>query len=472
MLSTAGFGPDTIYLAAGATEYTDSLKSFAWIMAAALLAPLVSFMLGRKMPAVALLIIFGMIIGPSIMDVAHQDAGIGMVKELGVGALFLLAGFEIDLSTMKSREAKNALSTWTMCLAACVVGAFFLVDGFSMALVMGLALTSTALGTIMPVLQQEKLNGTVVGNSVMIHGAVGEVAPITVMALLLGTRDTFLTAIILLGFIAIAGLMMFAPQLIAKMLPVLRKAFVASAGATNQTTLRLIITVLAILMAIAAVFELDIVLGAFAAGIIFNRIIPEEMHKSLENRMNIVFHSMLIPAFFVVSGMSINWDSIVGNPLKVLGIPLLILFTRGLPVFLRENVHHTGSEMETWRERLQVALFAATGLPIIVAVTTIAVDSEIMGTETASIFIAGGALTVAIFPLLAVLVGPKKPRKASSSDDEDKQSAGQHPADSGDGQDTDEDEDEHSHEDLAKGMVCDVDDGEAQKVQEDAGQRS
>ena len=211
-----------------------------------------------------------------------------------------------------------------------------------------------------------------------------------------------------------------APQAIGKLAPWVKRAFIAGAGATNQTILRLIVLILAILMAVTAVFELDIVLGAFAAGIILNRVVPDEFHKGLENRLNVLCYSMLIPVFFVVSGMSIDWKVIADKPLQVIGIPLLILFTRGLPVFLRENVHHTGSEIETTRERLQVALYAATGLPIIVAVTTVAVASGIMDDEHASIFIAGGALTVVIFPLLSSLVRSNDPNaEEKQKEDED-----------------------------------------------------
>ena len=55
-----------------------------------------------------------------------------------------------------------------------------------------------------------------------------------------------------------------------------------------------------------------------------------------------------------------------------------------------------------------MGLYSATGLPIIVAVTTLAVNSKIMEPEIASIFVSGGALTVALFPFLASLVGGKK----------------------------------------------------------------
>ena len=404
----AGLPTDALLLAAGATENTNSLVSFAWSMAAALLAPLVSDMLGYRLPSVALLLIFGMIIGPSVLDLAAEDEGIEMLKELGVGALFLLAGFEIQISTLKTKEAGTALSTWAICALACGVGAYFLVDNVPGAIVVALALTSTALGTLTPMLKQDRILGTKVGNSVMIHGAIGEVAPITAMALLLGTRSTLTTMIILLFFIIIAVAVAVMPAAIASAIPWVKTAFISGAGSTNQTILRLIILILAILMAVTAVFELDIVLGAFAAGIILNRIIPDEFHRRLEHRLDVVFYSMLIPVFFVVSGMSISWDTIANNPWKVLGIPALILVTRGLPVFLRENVAHTGSDIETIRERLQVGLYSATGLPIIVAVTTLAVNSKIMEPENASIFVSGGALTVALFPFLASLVGGKK----------------------------------------------------------------
>ncbi|WP_062036925.1 cation:proton antiporter [Corynebacterium simulans] len=408
MLNVATRAADTLVLASGEADYTPSLVSFAWIMAAALLAPLVSFMLKNKMPAVALLILFGMILGPSVLDLAHEDPGIGMLKELGVGALFLLAGFEIDLATLKSKQAVTGFSTWFICMVACLVGAYFLLDDIPSAIVMAIALTSTALGTITPMLKQDKLLGTKVGNSVVIHGAIGEVAPITAMALLLGTRSTLTTMLILLAFIIIAVVVAVMPRALIVAVPWLKTAFLSGAGSTNQTILRLIILILAILMAVTSVFELDIVLGAFAAGIILNRIIPDEFHKRLETRLDVVCYSMLIPVFFVVSGMAIDWHVIANSPLKVIGIPALILVTRGLPVFLRENIHHTGSDIETTRERLQVALYAATGLPIIVAVMTIAVSSKIVDTETASIFVAGGALTVALFPLLSSLVKGKQ----------------------------------------------------------------
>ena len=60
-----------------------------------------------------------------------------------------------------------------------------------------------------------------------------------------------------------------------------------------------------------------------------------------------------------------------------------------------------------------MALYAATGLPIIVAVMSLAEASGIVDNEVASIFIAGGALTVAIFPFIASLVREKEPAESA-----------------------------------------------------------
>lgn len=394
---------ETLVLASESANGADALVSFAWIMGAALLAPLLSHLTGWRIPAVPLLIGLGMILGPSILDLAHDGPGVAMLSEIGVGALFLLAGFEINLSSLRSAQAGHALATWAICLVICIAAAYFMFNrfDFGLAAVLAIAVTSTALGTITPMLKQAGLTGTKVGDAVMIHGAVGEMAPIVAMALLLSARSTWVTGLILLAFFAIALVVALAPKIVSRLFPFVKTAFIHGAGSTNQTILRLIIFMLAVLMAVAAVFELDVVLGAFATGIILNQIIPDEYHKQLEHRLDVVFYSMLIPGFFVVSGMRINWDVIADNPWKVLGVVPLIFICRGLPVFLRERFTPTGSGLSDVRDQLQVAFYAAAGLPIIVAVMSIAQASNIISAEHASIFIAGGALTVTVFPIIA-----------------------------------------------------------------------
>ena len=94
----------------------------------------------------------------------------------------------------------------------------------------------------------------------------------------------------------------------------------------------------------------------------------------------------------------------------VLVVVGVILVARGLPVFLHEMIRDTGSGIKDTREKLQLGLYSATGLPIIVAVTDVATTAGILQQQTASILVAGGAATVLIFPLLAAALQPKETR--------------------------------------------------------------
>ncbi|WP_420097944.1 cation:proton antiporter [Corynebacterium sp.] len=389
---------------------TDALVSFAWIAAAGLLAPVLAFLTGKRVPAVVFLLILGLVIGPFGAGLAGNGEAVDLLRELGLGLLFLLAGMEINPSMLKSREGGHALVTWVLCLVLSFGGAMVLTSGDAgVSVVLGIALTSTALGTLMPILKQNDLSGTPVGNSVMIHGAIGELAPVIAMAVLLSARTTWASAAVLAVFFVIALIVALVPRTVRTLTPWIGWAIRDGAGSTNQTVIRSVVLMLAVLMAVAAVFDLDVVLGAFATGIILHQIVPDDYRPGLEKQMETVGYGVFIPVFFVTSGMAIDTGVIAERPWFVLGIVPVILLTRGMPVFLREMWTRTGSELQGWREKLEMSLYAATGLPIIVAVTGVATSSGIIGQQEASLLVAGGALTVLIFPLVAPLIGPSRP---------------------------------------------------------------
>lgn len=397
----------TVVLAAGATE-SGPLVSFAWIMAAALIAPLLSYATGKRIPAVVLLIALGLIIGPNGFELASQEGGVSLIKDLGLGMLFLLAGYEIDPVELRSKEGRHASITWLVCIVLSFAGAFFFLgsDDTSTAIVLAIAVTSTAVGTLMPILKQQEMLKTKVGQSILIHGAVGEIFPILAMALLLSSRSTWLTASVLFAFFGVAILVAVLPRTIAFLVPWMGKALVDGASSTNQTILRMILLILALLMAVAAVFELDVVLGAFAAGFIVRQAVPPKYRNALEQRLDVLGYGLLIPVFFVCSGMGINPEAVMDKPWMLFLFVPLIYVTRGLPVLLREQFTDTGSGIEDWRERVQLSLYSATALPIIVAVTEVATASEIISADNASILVAAGSVTVLLFPLLAHLIKP------------------------------------------------------------------
>ena len=107
--------------------------------------------------------------------------------------------------------------------------------------------------------------------------------------------------------------------------------------------------------------------------------------------------------------MAIDVATVASEPGVLIAFVLLILLVRAGPVYFagRFDRGTDGTDPPfTVRERTQLALYAGTGLPLIVAVTGVAVDSGDMTSANASVLVAAGAITVLLFPLAASLLAP------------------------------------------------------------------
>ncbi|MCA1007549.1 cation:proton antiporter [Rhodococcus hoagii] len=383
--------------------------SLFWITVAAAIAPLIAGSLRRKLiPEVVLLLVAGIVIGPFVLDLASVDPEIELLRELGLGMLFLLAGYEIDKDELTGRGGRRALITWLICLAL----AFAVVAGLAAAglvhseIAVAIALTSTALGTLLPILKDRGLVETPVGRAILNHGAIGEIGPVIAMAVLLGARGAVFSLVVLAAFAAVAVIVALLPARILRegtdLLALVRRG----SDTTAQTTVRLVMLLLVALIAVATVFDLDIILGAFAAGFILRRTVPDG-NEQLEHKLEGLAFGLLIPIFFVTSGMAIDVSAVAGEPLVLLAFLALLVIVRGLPVFVASRYDRDAS-FDT-RESSQIALYSTTGLPLIVAVTGVAVSAGQMSNATASILVAAGAISVLILPMLAGFLVKRTP---------------------------------------------------------------
>lgn len=392
-------------LSEGSSHDSGQFVSIFWITLVALLSPILSRLTGKKIPDVVFLLIFGLLIGPNMLNLASSEGGIPLLKELGLGMLFLIAGFEINVSSLRSRQGYSAIATWVVCFALGMAGAA-VITSFSHELntyiAVGVALSSTALGTLLPMLKSHGATGTRVGNAVLVHGAVGELLPVFAISLLLSSRSPGMAFVVLLAFMVVAVIVALIPHRLFAHVPGLRQIMAAEANTTGQTVLRLAMFLLATLIMCTALFDLDAVLGAFAAGLILRTLTPPAALHMITHRLEVVGFTFMIPLFFVVSGMGIDVSAVVANPLGLLAVVVGILLCRGVPVLLAEHFFDTRSGLATRAQKVQLALYSAAGLPIIVAVTEIATSSGLLEKSTASLLVAGGALTVLLFPLWAL----------------------------------------------------------------------
>ena len=130
---------------------------------------------------------------------------------------------------------------------------------------------------------------------------------------------------------------------------------------TSQTSVRWTMVLLFALLVIAAEFGLDVVLGAFLAGVVLRRWAPARRASRWSAKLDAVGYGFFIPVFFVTSGMSLDLKSIIESPARLVVFFVLFLAVRGLPalLFYRHELPMRG--------RVQLMLLTATALPLLVA---------------------------------------------------------------------------------------------------------
>lgn len=386
------------------------------ILSVAFLAPLISWTVPRRIvPETVLLIVGGLLIGPSVLDVAHVTASIAFLRELGMAFLFLMAGYEIDVNELKGTGGRHALIGWigSLVLAFATVAVVGVSGGVLSAngIAIAIAMTSTAIGTILPILRERGLLHTSVGAAILNHGAIGEVSPIILMALLLGSRSTWQSLIILVGFLAITLLIVRFTDRVRRFGRRLVEAIHLGGSTTAQTTIRITVLLLVGLCTLAEVFELDVVLGAFAAGFILRYALPEGS-RELEEKLDGLAYGFFVPIFFITSGMAIELDVSVQTAQMVASFLVALVVVRGLPVWVvsRLERRRDGSRAFSMRQATQVAVYSTTALPIIVAVTQVAVASEAMSASVASALVMAGVVSVLVMPAVGLVLGREEDR--------------------------------------------------------------
>src|SRR5262245_39153725 len=228
---------------------------------AALAPAIVGALPGPRVPQVVMLIVSGIVIGPSGLGLADTKS-LTLLSNVGLGFLFLLAGYELDPALLRERAGRLAITGWLVSalIAVAAVGGLTSIGFVRDYVPIGLALTTTALGTLLPILKDYDMLAGPFGRYVLAAGAVGEVFPIIAIALVLTNRREFVTAISILLVVAAALLLALLPRFLgqARLKALMRQG----RRATSQATLRWSIVLLLALLVLAERFGLSVVLGA------------------------------------------------------------------------------------------------------------------------------------------------------------------------------------------------------------------
>ena len=390
-------------------------SGFLTIVVVAAIASTVAAIVGPRVliPVVVLELVLGIVIGPDVLGLAEPDAFVEFFASLGLGMLFFFAGYEIDFQRIRGAPLKLAALGWlmTLALAYTLAGVLSAAGIVLSALFVGSAIATTAIGTLMPILSDAGELRTRFGAFLLAAGAVGEFGPILLVTLVLSTKSATGNALILFAFVAVA--------VVAGITAVRGVGrgwhlFERTLESSGQLAIRWAMVMVFALAALASELGLDLLLGGFVAGIILRQALDGREVAVLESKLTAVGYGFLIPFFFVVSGIKLDIAVLVEDPVQALKVPLFLamfLVVRGIPALVLYR-----GELES-RDRLALAFFSSTQLPLVVAITTIAIEQGHMRSATAASLVAAAVLSTAIYPLvgLALRRGSVQPEREEAT---------------------------------------------------------
>ena len=375
-------------------------QSFLVIVLVAAVAAGIAGVLPRRwaVPVVVLEILLGIVVGPEVLDIAEPDSFTEFFSNLGLGMLFFFAGYEIEFRLIRGRPIQLAALGWliSLVLGWGIAGLFILAGDHDALIFLGAAMATTAIGTLIPILRDAGEMRTRFGTLLLAAGAAGEFGPILIVTLLFSTKTTLASAAILVAFVALAVIAAAAAvRSVGRTWNLIERTLETS----SQLAIRATVVIIFALVALATQLGLDLLLGGFVAGIIVSLALRDREVEVLESKLNAVGYGFLIPFFFVYTGISFDIGALFDSWLLALGVPVFLLcflIVRGLPAVLLY-----ARELDL-RSRITLAIFSATELPLVVAITTIAVERGEMSSGTAASLVGAAVLSTAILPLIGL----------------------------------------------------------------------
>jgi Kef-type K+ transport system membrane component KefB len=370
----------------------------------AAMAPVLADLSRRiRMPIVVAEIVLGIVVGPDVLELAHNDRFVSGLSVFGLAFLFFLAGLEVEFERIRGKPIERALAGWGISLAlgmAIAVG-LWSADILDAPILVGLALTTTALGTLMPILRDSGILGERFGRWILGAGAVGEFGPVVIVSIILAFEagEVWRSSLLFVFTAVSVGVALVAIRARPERIVRLVESTMRTSG---QLAIRLTLLVLVALTVLASELGLDVILGAFAAGIVVGFVTRGEADSNaFEDKLDAVGYGFLIPIFFISTGMGYDLDSLFDSWTTIAMVPgfaLLFLVVRGVPALLLYR------RALAQGQRLSLALFSAAALPLVVAITEIGTDSGVMGQDEAVALVGAGMLSVLVFPVLALAV--------------------------------------------------------------------
>ncbi|GAA2872611.1 cation:proton antiporter [Pseudonocardia halophobica] len=360
------------------------------------------------LPGPLLEIVAGIVLGPAVLGWIEPDPTVRAFALFGLAFLLFLAGAEVDLRRFRGGPGRRvALSLGVSVVLAAAVAALLQAAGVRGAALVGVALLATSLGLVVPVLGDAGVRDRPVGRLAIAGASAGEVAAVVLLSVGLAGGDTPLGGRLLLLVLLLAGLLAVGLVVLgAEHSPRVSALVTRLADTSARLRVRLTVLLVAGLTLAAEALGFEAILGAFLAGLLVRALDPdpERSHPRYPVKLEAVGFGLLVPVFFVTSGLTLDLRGLVEHPAALAAVPLFLaalLVVRGLPALAFRR------ELDR-RELLAVGLLQATSLPFLLAAAQIGEEMGLLDPATGAALVAAGLVSVLVLPALALALLPRR----------------------------------------------------------------
>ncbi|MBN2243583.1 MAG: cation:proton antiporter [Acidobacteria bacterium] len=367
---------------------------------AAFVFPLIA---GRlKVSAVTLEILFGIIVGPHILNLVEQSELLDFLAEFGLFLLMFLSGFEIDFGNIEKHGTKHlaygaAAFGITLGLSFCAAN----ILGYGPFIAFLLA--TTALGVVLPCLRNTRRTVTRLGQFILITALIADflaLVGVTIFALIqqhgVGWRMMNIPALFLLTavlLIILKRIVWWRPEWFERFF---------SANDPSELGIRASLALMFIIVGLSYALDIEPILGAFLAGTVFALVFRHR--GSLEQQLSGFSYGFLIPIFFINVGLSFELSElmkpgILMNAVELIGAAFAVKL---LPPFIVLR-------RLPFREVLASGVLLTANLSLAVAVATLGVRIGLMDPGLRSSIIVLAIVTSTFAPTLFRILAPPLP---------------------------------------------------------------
>ncbi len=376
----------------------------AIVAAAALAAPLALELFPRiRLPAIVLEIVLGIVIGPQVLGWVSIDTPIQVMSLVGLAFLLLLAGLEVEYERFRGRLLRLTALGYAISFGlALLIGLGLYASGLVKSpLLVGIALSATSVGIVIPVLKDAGQVGTSFGQLVVAGASMAEIATIVLLSLFFsGEASGIGVKLVLLGLFGLFVIAVGVAVIGAERSMRISAALLRLQDTTAEIRIRGSFLLLTLFVVLAKRLGLEAILGAFLAGAIVKLVDRDQTmtHPQFRQKLEAVGYGVFVPVFFVATGVRFDLNALFANATNLARVPIFLaalLVARGLPALVYKS-------LTTRRQTLAAVLLQATSLSFLVVAGQIGVQLDLLRPAVYAALVAAGLLSVLLFPLTAL----------------------------------------------------------------------